>query len=173
MDPSGAEGMPAVRYNNKIAGRYIEAFSWHEDIDAFIRDVINERPLLHVCSGPTSDFGEVRMDRYVIPQLPGVVADWIALPFADDAFEAVFADPPWNIGYMQQCALFCQDALRVAPVVYVMSPWLWVEARADRKLWVREFPGITQPILLARYERKNRNQLSLFSDLTLKKECRL
>jgi hypothetical protein len=147
-----------------MAGRYVAAFSWHLDIECFLNEVVIERPLLHVCSGPESEFGDVRADRYVIPKAPGIVADWTQLPFADDSFAAVFADPPWHLGYMQQCANFCKDALQIAPVVYVMSPWLWVERRAERKIWVREFPGINQPILLVRYERKNRNQMSLFSE---------
>jgi hypothetical protein len=86
------------------------------------------------------------------------------LPFADDSFGAVFADPPWNIAYMRACAYFCHEALRVAPIVYVMSPWLWVDGSALRsKIWVREFPGINIPILIVRYERSNPNQLSLFA----------
>jgi hypothetical protein len=147
-----------------MAGRYVPAFSWHKDIDAFIAEVITERPLLHVCSGPHSEFGDVKVDRFVIPKAAGVIADWTQLPFADDSFAAIFADPPWNIGYMRACANFCKDALQIAPVLYVMSPWLWVEARAKRKIWVRELPGINQPILLVRYERKNRDQMSLFAE---------
>ena len=145
-------------------GRYVPAFSWTENIDVFIREIISERPLLHVCSGPQSDFGDVKVDRFAIPKAVAVVADWTQLPFADDSFAAIFADPPWNIGYMRACANFCRDALQIAPVVYVMSPWLWVETRAHRKIWVRELPGINQPILLVRYERKNRDQMSLFAE---------
>jgi len=143
-------------------GRYVPAFAWHADIDVFVKQVVIERPLLHVCSGPASDFGDVRCDRFVVPVGPGVIADWRELPFADDSFGAVFADPPWNMNYMQACANFCKDALRVAPVVYCMSPWLWVEARAKRsRIWVREYPGVNMPILLVRYERVDTAQLSL------------
>jgi len=100
----------------------------------------------------------------VHPVPPGVVADWNALPFADDSFGAVFADPPWNLAYMAQCGEFCKQAMRIAPVAYVMSPWLWVNRQAKRsKIWVREFPGINNPILIVRYERTNKDQLSLFA----------
>lgn len=139
------------------AGRYVQAFSWHGGIDHFLRTIITETPLLHVCSGPKSDFGDVRCDRYVMPQAPGVMADWIALPFAANSFAAVFADPPWNLGQMKNCANFCEDAIRIAPIIYLMSPWLWVRRGVERtKIWVREMPGINVPILIVRYQRQPR-----------------
>jgi hypothetical protein len=146
-----------------MAGQYVPAFSWHEDIDVFVRQTVTEKPCLHVCAGPDSYFGDVRVDRYVSPKPPSVIANWRSLPFSDDSFACVFADPPWNIGYMKDCADFCKHALYIAPVVYVMSPWLWVHTSSKRTIWVREFPGINVPILLVRYERKNRQQLSLFA----------
>ena len=137
-----------------MAGRYVEAFSWHDSIDDFIKGIIQESPLLHVCSGPVSDFGDIRLDRYVKPIQPAVMADWTALPFAPNSFGAVFADPPWNSGYMKACSEFCIEAMRIAPVIYVMSPWLWVHSGAIRsKIWVRDFPGINNPILIVRYTR--------------------
>src|SRR5262245_13409570 len=152
-----------MRHNHRMAGRYVEAFSWHEDIDVFVREIITERPMCHVCAGPHSTFGDVRVDRFIAPQAPGIIADWKALPFAEDTFASVFADPPWNIHYMHDCADFCKHAINIAPILYVMSPWLWVSKKAKRtKIWVREFPGINQPILIVRYERTNRDQLSLF-----------
>lgn len=141
-------------HNLKKGGRYVEAFSWHKDIEACLRELIHESPLLHVCSGPNSQFGAIRVDRHVRPIPPAAIADWTSLPFADNSFAAVFADPPWNIGYMKACADFCKEALRVAPVAYVMSPWLWISCIAPhRKVWVRELPGVNQPILLVRYAR--------------------
>ena len=139
----------------RMYGRYVEAFSWHNAIEEFLRTIITETPLLHVCSGPRSEFGDVRADAYVEPRPPGVIADWTSLPFADDSFGAVFADPPWNLAYMKPCADFCKEALRIAPVAYVMSPWLWVNKIAERsQIWVREFPGVNAPILIVRYARK-------------------
>ena len=138
----------------KMAGRYVPAFSWHDTIETFLNKIIIETPLLHVCSGPVSDFGDVRVDRHVQPVRPGVIADWTSLPFAPNSFGAVFADPPWNLAYMQDCAKFCKEAMRIAPVFYVMSPWLWVNSGSKREqIWVREFPGINNPILIVKYAR--------------------
>ena len=140
-----------------MTGRYVEAFSWHQSIDKFLQYTITETPLLHVCAGPYSRFGNVRVDRYVTPYAPGVRADWLSLPFSDDSFAAVFADPPWGLEHMKGCGDFCHEALRVANVAYIMSPWLWVNGMARRtKIWVREFPGINNPVLIVRYERRSR-----------------
>lgn len=145
-----------------MTGKYVPAFSWHKHIGFFLEKMIPESPLLHVCSGPHSTFGDVRVDRYVQPARPGVIADWTILPFKSDSFSAVFADPPWNLGQMAACGEFCKEALRIAPVAYVMSPWLWVNRAARRsKIWVREFPGINVPILIVRYERLNKDQIVL------------
>jgi hypothetical protein len=145
-----------------MTGRYIAPFHWHGSVEKFLRHEINETPLLHVCSGPVSQFGNVRVDRYVTPHSPCVRADWLALPFKNDSFAAVFADPPWGLAYMKDCANFCKEALRVANVAYVMSPWLWCSIEAKRsKIWIREFPGVNHPILIVRYERYGR-QISLF-----------
>lgn len=141
------------RTESRKAEKYIRAFSWRADIDSFVRAQIKEKPLLHVCSGPVSSFGNIRMDRYVKPIPPAVIGDWTNLPFQDNSFGAVFADPPWNIGYMKACADFCKEALRVAPVAYVMSPWLWCKKGVARSIWLREFPGVNQPILFVRYVR--------------------
>jgi len=138
----------------RMAGKYVNAFSWHGSIREFIEQIVTEQPILHVCSGPRDDFGDVRVDRYVAPIPPGVIADWTELPFASDSFGAVFADPPWNLAQMKSCADFCKEALRIAPVCYLMAPWLWVNSSAKRsKIWVREFPGVNNPILIVRYER--------------------
>jgi len=146
----------------RMFGKYVPAFSWHSHISNFLATIVQEAPLLHVCAGPSSKFGDVRIDRHVAPQPPGAIADWTALPFRDDSFAAVFADPPWNLGQMKSCADFCHEALRVAPIAYVMAPWLWVERRARRTaIWVREFPGVNVPILIVRYERKNKDQIAL------------
>jgi hypothetical protein len=139
------------------AGRYVPAFSWHKDICTFLESIVLERPLLNVCSGPNSDYGDMRVDRYVKPIPPGTIADWTELPFADNSFGAVFADPPWNLSQMKSCADFCKEALRVAPVLYLMAPWLWCNKQTKRThIFVREFPGVNVPILLVRYERLER-----------------
>jgi len=55
------------------AGRYVPAFSWHKSIRQFLEEVVIEKPLLNVCSGPVDDFGDMRVDAYVRPIPPGVI----------------------------------------------------------------------------------------------------
>lgn len=130
--------------------RYIEAFSWTGTIQHFLEEVVGEKPLLNVCSGKTS-WGDVTLDRY---EPSDARADWIALPFKNDSFGAVFADPPWNAGYKADASAFVNEALRIAPVVYLMAPWIYGSAKARlTNCWVRQFPGVNTPILLTRYER--------------------
>src|SRR6516162_7622209 len=93
-----------MQHNNKRhPGRYRQAYSWHNATEEFLRSLIKESPLLHVCSGPTSELGDLRCDRHCRPIPPALIADWTRLPFAADSFAAVLADPPWNIAYMKPC----------------------------------------------------------------------
>lgn len=130
--------------------RYVEAFSWTGTIARFLSEVVSERPLLNVCSG-REPFGDVTCDLY---EPADVKASWLSLPFADDSFAAVFADPPWNGGYKKEVAGFMREALRVAPVVYLMAPWVYGSARAKlTAAWLRQMPGVNNTISLVRYER--------------------
>src|SRR5216683_255279 len=104
-------GATMLHKEKRQAGRYVPAFSWHKSIRLFLDEHVVERPLLNVCSGPYSDYGDMRVDRFVKPIPPGAVADWTALPFPDDSFAAVFADPPWNLSQTKSCADFCKEAL--------------------------------------------------------------
>ncbi len=130
--------------------RYVEAFSWTDSIERFIAWNVSETPLLHVCSG-RSDFGDTTCDQYEPADVQG---DWTSLPFDDDSYAAVFADPPWNSGYKAHVAAFVREAMRVAPVAYLMAPWLYGGSAAPlSRVWVRQFPGVHAPVLLTRYER--------------------
>lgn len=130
--------------------RYVEAFSWSGQVDRFLEWHVTESPLLHVCSGRSS-FGATTVDLY---EPADVTAEWTALPFPDDSYAAVFADPPWNCGYKGDVAAFMREAMRIAPVAYLMAPWLYGGARAPlSRVWVRQMPGVHAPILLSRYER--------------------
>src|SRR6185295_19795359 len=97
----------APRIGRQRGGAYVEAWSWSAPVDAFVREVIEERPLLNVCSG-ASDFGDVTMDKH--HPRADVQGDWLSLPFGDDSFAAVFSDPPWNAGYKADTAHFVQEA---------------------------------------------------------------
>lgn len=136
--------------------RYREAFTWTDSIDAFVKWHVPERPLLNVCAG-RSDWGDITLDKY---EAADVQADWTGLPFERDSFGAVFADPPWDSGHKEEVADYVREALRVAPVAYLMAPWLYCAAWAQiTRVWYREFPGVHTPVLLSRYERSR--QLSL------------
>jgi len=130
--------------------RYVEAFSWTGTIQRFLDNVVTERPLLNVCAGRTR-WGDVTMDLYEPADVKGA---WTSLPFEPDQFGAVFADPPWDAGYKKDVALFVREALRVAPVAYLMAPWIY-GGRIARltHTWVRQLPGINNAVTLTRYER--------------------
>ena len=130
--------------------RYIETFSWTGTIQRFLDDAVVERPLLNVCSGRTP-WGDVTMDYYEPASVNG---DWTHLPFTSDSFGAVFADPPWNGGHKKDVADFVREALRVAPVAYLMAPWIYGGRLFPlTRCWVRQLPGINNAIVLGRYER--------------------
>ena len=132
--------------------RYVEAFSWPGTIEAFLQEHVTERPLLNVCAGRTR-WGDVTMDRY---EVSDVLGDWTALPFRNDEFGAVFADPPWDAEYKPQVAAFVREALRVAPVAYLMAPWIYGAAWAQlTKTWVRQMPGVNRAVTLTRYARRD------------------
>ncbi len=146
--PRDARSAGGARGEGRVT-RYVEAFSWTGSIQDFLDSVVTERPLLNVCAGRTP-WGDVTMDRY---EPSAVKGDWLALPFAADSFRAVFADPPWDGSYKADVAAFMREALRVAPVAYLMAPWLYGAAWAHLKgVWVRQMPGVNVPILLSRYE---------------------
>lgn len=63
-----------------------------------ILGVTNPHKVLHVCSG-SMKIG-VRVD--IRPEIkPTIVANALALPFADDTFEWIMADPPYSKDYAQ------------------------------------------------------------------------
>lgn len=136
--------------------RYREAFHWTNSIDHFIQWEIKETPLLHVCSG-RSRFGDTTLDLH---EPADIQADWTNLPLPDDSYAAVFADPPWDSGHKMEASAFMKEALRIAPIAYLMSPWIYCAEWAPiTKLWWREYPGIHNPILLVRYQRPQQLRL--------------
>ena len=136
--------------------RYREAFTWTHSIDDFVKDVVRETPLLNVCAGRSS-WGAVTLDLHEPADVSG---SWDDLPFDDDSFGAVFADPPWDSGHKIEVSRYVREAMRVAPVAYLMAPWLYCASWVTiTRVWYREFPGIHTPILLARYERPDQRSL--------------
>jgi len=130
--------------------RYKKAFSWHGGIEKFLNSVVLEKPLLNVCSGTTS-WGDVTVDLY---EPADFTSPWTVLPFEDNTFGAVFADPPWDVNYKKEVSKYVKEALRVAPVAYLMAPWIYCAAWVElTNVWYREIPGVNTPILITRYVR--------------------
>ena len=120
-----------------------------------IEHTISERPLLHI--GCNKDhFGTLNIDAD--PQhKPDLVCDFLTdhkLFFRDDEFAACFWDFPWVGNWKQNSSFAIKAMLRVAPVAYVMSPWLygasWCKPTDIKVSWR---PGVNKPILFVRYER--------------------
>ena len=65
---------------------------------------------MNVCAGD-STWGDVTLDRYMPADVAG---DWRVLPFEDDSFGAVFADPPWDSGHKSEVAQYMPRGARLA-----------------------------------------------------------
>lgn len=70
----------------------VGAVLWPKDVEAWIEERLIGHTL-HVCCGK-SKLGHVRVDLY--EQDVDVVADAARLPFADQSFDTVLIDPPYN-----------------------------------------------------------------------------
>jgi hypothetical protein len=164
MNAGGGEAVTVANVatahrRNSGPSRYVEAWSWGSVTDDFVGWHVTERPLLNVCAG-AGGFGDTTVDLY---EPADVQASWISLPFEDDSYGAVFADPPWNSGYKADVAAFMREALRIAPVAYLLAPWIYGAGWARMtRCWVRVAAGVNAPIILSRYERAATN-LSLFA----------
>lgn len=118
-----------------------------------IEYMIPERPLLHCCCNE-DHFADVNID--IRPEVkPDHVCDVTEkLPFENNQFKASFADFPWINEWRWKSARAIREMLRVSPIVYTISPWLY-----GAKICKPEFiqvswrPGINQPILFVKYVR--------------------
>ena len=121
-----------------------------------IEHTITERPLLHVCCN-RDHFAEVNVD--IDPNVePDVVADVLhGLPFNDNEFAAAFADFPWVESWRWHHKRAIRELLRVAPVAYVISPFLygWKGCRPE-DIMVSWRPGINHPVLFVKYVRTDK-----------------
>lgn len=120
---------------------------------ARIEHTIRESPLLHACCGQ-DHFGEVNLD-FRPDVKPDVVADITRrIPYPDDCFAAAFADFPWTAAWKREVSKAMRELLRVAPVVYTLSPWTYgaVSCRLDWVM-VQWAPGVNQALLFSRYVR--------------------
>ena len=119
-----------------------------------IEYTITERPLLHACSGQDRLFGDVTID--IDPKMePDVLADITRrIPYPDDSFAAAFADFPWTAAFKRKVGRAMKELLRVAPVVYTVSPWTYGSSLCSlelvKVLWQ---PGVNQALLFSKYVR--------------------
>jgi len=123
-----------------------------------IEHSITERPLLHACCNQ-DHFGDVNLD--IDPAMGNernpkfVLGDVCDMPFDDNTFEAAFADFPWVGSWRFQSAQAIKEMLRVAPVAYTISPWLYGSKNCyPETIHVSWRPGINHPILFVRYVRR-------------------
>ena len=119
-----------------------------------IEHTIPEHPLLH-CASNQDHFGDANVDiRFSVK--PDVVCDITEkLPFPDDRFAAAFADFPWIGAWKWNSARAIREMLRVAPIVYTISPWLYgAKTCYPESIRVSWRPGINSPILFVRYVRR-------------------
>jgi len=74
--------------------KFQKAWSWPNSVEKFISSLIFS-PSLHVFCGESS-LGDIRVDLYIDAD---VKADAFHLPFRDNYFASVVADPPWHLAY--------------------------------------------------------------------------
>ena len=124
------------------------------DPQARIEYSIEERPLLHACSGQDKLFGDVTVD--IDPRMqPDIVADITRrIPYPDNSFAAAFADFPWTAAFKRKVARAMKELLRVAPIVYTISPWTYGSSKCTLE-WVKVAwqPGVNQALLFSKYVR--------------------
>lgn len=122
-----------------------------------IEYTIPEKPLLHCCCNE-DHFGDVNVD--IRPEVkPDYVCDVTeTLPFKDDEFKASFADFPWIAAWRWKSARAIKEMLRVSPIVYTISPWLYgAKTCYPEFIQVSWRPGINHPILFVKYVRRELN----------------
>lgn len=117
---------------------------------------ICERPLLHACCNE-DHFGDVNID-FRAEVKPDIVCDITkVLPFKDNEFASVFMDVPWINAWKWNLGKAIKESLRVAPIVYVISPWLYGwRGCYPESIEVSWRPGINNPILFVKYVRTDK-----------------
>ena len=112
--------------------KFRKAWSWPKGVEDFVNHFL-ESPSLHVFCGE-SLLGDVRVDLY--SDAADIKADAFNLPFPDESFQSVLADPPWHLAYHLRPKLIRELArvLRTGGKLIWNAPW-WPNSR---KLEVRE-----------------------------------
>lgn len=122
-----------------------------------IEYTIKERPLLHACCN-MDHFGDLNID--IRPEVkPDMVCDITRhIPLPDNSYAAAFADFPWIKSWKWQSAWAIKELLRIAPIVYTISPWLYGSKECyPEQIHVSWRPGINNPILFVKYVRREQH----------------
>jgi len=118
-----------------------------------IEETIPEKPLFHACCGKHGEFGELTLDTDSCMK-PMILGDVKRLPIKDNAYASAYMDCPWTASWKHNVAFAMKELLRVAPVVYVLSPWTYgshiCKITSCQVAWT---PGVNQALLFCRYER--------------------
>lgn len=121
-----------------------------------IEYTIPEKPLLHACCNE-DHFGDVNIDirKEVNPDYTCDITK--KLPFENNQFPAAFADTPWVNSWKWDFAKAMRELLRVAPIVYIINPWLYGgKICKPTEIHVSWRPGINNPILFVKYLRNEK-----------------
>ena len=124
-----------------------------------IEYTIREHPLLHACCGQDRLFGDVTID--IDPRMkPDVIADITKrIPYPDNSFAAAFADFPWTAAFKKKVSAAMKELLRVAPIVYTISPWTYGSSTCILdEVYVAWTPGVNQALLFSRYIREEESR---------------
>ena len=92
---------------------------WPEEVSEVLQSLLISRSL-HVCCGH-SPLGDVRCD-FDRETNPTVVCDAANLPFADESFESVLCDPPYNGNFQWNHDLLCELS-RVTSKRIIFQHW--------------------------------------------------
>lgn len=89
-----------------------KAWVWPEQVENELKKYIRGYSL-NICAG-LSSLGDVKID--LEPLRPNILkGDMNALPFSDNTFDTVLADPPWKINFFKRMKPFF-EAVRVCKV---------------------------------------------------------
>lgn len=91
---------------------------WPEAVEEFINGLL-PKPTLHLCHGKSS-IGDVRLDLY--EESTDVRGDAARLPFKDNEFACILADPPYN-GNFQWNHDVLSEMARVAKERFILQHW--------------------------------------------------
>lgn len=114
---------------------------WPQEVEDFLSTRLVGKTL-HVCCGK-SMLGDVRLDLY---EEADVMADAARLPFANDSFDTVLIDPPYN-GKFQWMHDMLNELHRVASQRIIHQHW-YIPANKDGKFKKAHVFSLTEAVVV-------------------------